>query len=188
MLIAFPVLEIFQFLIFAERAFERAKRAKASGASFRKICLREAGKFGCIYLIRSKRVNQVGRWPEGGKVRQRAEKSVRLVRAEKSVRFVGSLGRLLDRRAPLNREASVDLGTANLQGSTFAFRSTDAFRFKGALRSTNNAHLVGAQNINKDGARTRVYIWLCWSFTACVSCMESHFLHLMTLLLAQCIL
>ena len=92
-----------------------------------------------------------------------------MVRAEKSVRFVGSFGRLLDRRAPLNREASIDLGTAELQGSTFAFRSTDAFRFKGALRSTNSAHLVGAQNINKDGAKTRVYIfWLCWSFTACV--------------------
>ena len=84
----------------------------------------------------------------------RAEKSVRLVRAQKSVRFVGSKGRLLDRRAPLNREASVDLGTADLQGSTFPFRSTDAFRFKGALRSTNSSHLVGAQNINKDGART----------------------------------
>ena len=71
-------------IFFAERAFERAKRAKASGASFAKICLREAGKFACIYLVsieKSIRLRDVCKRSEGGKVRQigqRAENKGRL--------------------------------------------------------------------------------------------------------------
>ena len=62
--------------------------------------------------------------------------------------------RLSDRRAPLNRwrkkckfkkKRSLDRRTADLRGSTFAFRSTDAFRFKGALRSANSAQLFNKQ-------------------------------------------